>query len=101
MFYRYISEDFGGQALHPIDVMDAQTGLLMLQLKDPNLPTITPVNKIHPRLDAIVSGSSRSLYAWKPAPQGAAPNPFLQCNRQSCIGESVKVQDLFCCMLPP
>ena len=34
--------------------------------------TICPVNKPHPRLDMIVSGSSRSLYAWRPTAQGAA-----------------------------
>lgn len=64
---RYISEDFGGVALHPIDIMDAATGSLVCALADPNLTTISPVNKPHPRRDVIVTGSSRSLYAWKPA----------------------------------
>jgi DNA damage-binding protein 2 len=64
---RYISEDFGGVALHPIDIMDAATGSLVRALADPNLTTISPVNKPHPTRDVIVSGSSRSLYAWKPA----------------------------------
>ena len=67
---RYISEDFGGVALHPIDLLDASTGRQVAQLTDPNLETICPVNKPHPRQDIIVSGSSRSLYAWKPTPQG-------------------------------
>ncbi len=44
--YRYISEDFGGVALHPVDIMDAGTGKLVQQLKDPNLATICPVNKV-------------------------------------------------------
>jgi len=45
---RYISEDFAGLALHPIDIMDAGTGKLVQQLKDPNLATICPVNKVRP-----------------------------------------------------
>lgn len=67
---RYISEDFGGVALHPIDLLDASTGKQLAQLTDPNLATICPVNKPHPRQDIIISGSSRSLYAWKPTSQG-------------------------------
>ena len=67
---RYISEDFGGVALHPIDVLDASTGRLLSQLVDANLSTICPVNKPHPRVDVIVSGSSRSLYAWRPVSKG-------------------------------
>ncbi len=69
---RYISEDFGGAALHPVDIMDASTGRLLTQLVDANLATICPVNKPHPRLDVIISGSSRSLYAWRPVSKGAA-----------------------------
>lgn len=53
-------------ALHPIDLMDMGSGQQLAALTDPNLTTITPVNKPHPRLDLIVSGSSRSLYAWRP-----------------------------------
>ncbi|KAK9840258.1 hypothetical protein WJX74_006309 [Apatococcus lobatus] len=64
---RYISEDFGGVALHPVDVMDGGTGRLVAEMKDPNLQTICPVNKPHPRQDIIISGSSTSLYAWSPA----------------------------------
>ena len=67
---RYISEDFGGVALHPIDVLDASTGRLLSQLVDANLSTICPVNKPHPRVNVIVSGSSRSLYAWRPVSGG-------------------------------
>jgi DNA damage-binding protein 2 len=61
---RYISEDVGGMALHPVDIIDAATGALVDALADPNLTTICPVNKPHPRRDVIVTGSSRSLYAW-------------------------------------
>lgn len=63
---RYISEDFGGVALHPVDVLDVSTGQLMHELIDSNLTTISPINKPHPRRDLIVSGSSRSLYLWSP-----------------------------------
>ncbi len=56
---RYISEDYGGVALHPIDIMDASSGRLLRSLTDGNLTTISPVNKPHPRRDIIVSGSSR------------------------------------------
>lgn len=68
---RYISEDFGGVALHPIDVIDVATGGLLAELVDPNLTTISPVNKPHPTRDIIVSGSSRSLYAWRPVKDDA------------------------------
>lgn len=64
---RYISEDFGGTALHPVDIMHAGTGQLLHQLTDFNLTTICPVNKPHPRRDVIVTGSSGSLYLWTPA----------------------------------
>jgi hypothetical protein len=74
---RYISEDLGGVALHPVDLMDAATGRLLGQLADPNLTTICPVNKPHPRLDLILSGSSRSLYAWAPEPPSGACNSLL------------------------
>jgi len=63
---RYISEDFSGVALHPVDLIDTGTGGLVAELVDPNLTTICPLNKIHPRLDIIITGSSRSLYAWHP-----------------------------------
>lgn len=59
---RYISEDYGGVALHPIDIMDASSGRLLRSLTDGNLTTISPVNKPHPRRDIIISGSSR----WAP-----------------------------------
>ncbi|GIM03291.1 hypothetical protein Vretimale_8050, partial [Volvox reticuliferus] len=63
---RYISEDFGGVALHPVDILSAVDGALLRQLTDANLTTISPVNKAHPRRQLIVSGSSRSLYLWAP-----------------------------------
>ena len=69
---RYISEDFGGVALHPVDLLDAATGRLAAELVDPNVATISPVNKIHPRLDLVVSGSSRSLFVWRPDDDEAA-----------------------------
>jgi hypothetical protein len=71
---RYISEDFGGLKLHPVDVLDAAAGstaanpsAVVAQLVDPLLPTISPVNAVHPAWDVVASGSSRSIYVWRPA----------------------------------
>ena len=44
---RYISENFEGMALHPVDVLDASSGRLLCQMTDPNLSTICPVWKYH------------------------------------------------------
>lgn len=63
---RYISEDYSGIALHPVDLIDTGTGGAVAELVDPNVTTICPLNKVHPRLDIIITGSSRSLYAWHP-----------------------------------
>ncbi|RAL42361.1 hypothetical protein DM860_012144 [Cuscuta australis] len=64
---RYISENFNGTALHPIDFIDITTGQLVAEVMDPNITTISPVNKLHPRDDVMASGSSRSLFIWSPA----------------------------------
>ncbi|XP_065878301.1 protein DAMAGED DNA-BINDING 2 [Euphorbia lathyris] len=63
---RYISENFNGIALHPIDFIDTSNGQLVAEVMDPNITTISPVNKLHPRDDILASGSSRSLFIWKP-----------------------------------
>ncbi|KAM7255868.1 hypothetical protein ACFE04_011609 [Oxalis oulophora] len=63
---RYISENYNGTALHPIDYIDTSTGELVAEVMDPNITTISPVNKLHPRDDVLASGSSRSLFIWKP-----------------------------------
>ncbi|GAB2274461.1 DNA damage-binding protein 2 [Dionaea muscipula] len=63
---RYISENYNGVALHPIDFIDVSTGRLVAEVMDPNITTISPVNKLHPRVDVLASGSSRSLYIWRP-----------------------------------
>ncbi|KAJ9522787.1 hypothetical protein QJQ45_019813, partial [Haematococcus lacustris] len=55
---RYISDDYDGVALHPVDIIDITSGALLAALVDHNLTTISPVNKPHPRRDVIVSGSS-------------------------------------------
>lgn len=57
--HRYISEDFDGQALHPVDILDISSGALLQQCIDTNLTTISPVNKPHPRRDIIITGSAR------------------------------------------
>ncbi|CAK7331244.1 unnamed protein product [Dovyalis caffra] len=63
---RYISENYNGAALHPIDFIDVSTGQLVAEVMDPNITTISPVNKLHPRDDILASGSSRSLFIWRP-----------------------------------
>lgn len=68
---RYISDDVSGLALHPVDLIDADTGVLVNELTDPVLQTISPVNVLHPSQDIIASGSSRSLYVWRRCQDGA------------------------------
>ncbi|KAK7385521.1 hypothetical protein VNO78_31243 [Psophocarpus tetragonolobus] len=63
---RYISENYNGAALHPIDFIDTSTGQLVAEVMDPNITTISPVNKLHPRDDILATGSSRSIFIWKP-----------------------------------
>ncbi|KAL3518067.1 hypothetical protein ACH5RR_020656 [Cinchona calisaya] len=63
---RYISENYNGTALHPIDFIDISTGQLVAEIMDPNITTISPVNKLHPCDDILASGSSRSLFIWRP-----------------------------------
>jgi hypothetical protein len=52
-------------------MIDAATGATVGALADPNQPLISPVNKPHPRRPLVVSGASRSLYAWRPAADAA------------------------------
>ncbi|KAK1264912.1 Protein DAMAGED DNA-BINDING 2 [Acorus gramineus] len=63
---RYISENYNGVALHPIDFIDMSTGQLVAEVMEPNITTISPVNKLHPRDDILASGSSRSIFIWRP-----------------------------------
>ncbi|KAH0636258.1 hypothetical protein KY290_038338 [Solanum tuberosum] len=63
---RYISENYDGAALHPIDFINISTGQLVAEVMDPNITTISSVNKLHPREDILASGSSRSLFIWRP-----------------------------------
>ncbi|KAE8732348.1 Protein DAMAGED DNA-BINDING 2 [Hibiscus syriacus] len=42
------------------------TGQLAAEVMDPNITTISPVNKIHTRDDVLATGSSRSLFIWRP-----------------------------------
>ncbi|CAI5474057.1 unnamed protein product [Closterium sp. Yama58-4] len=57
---RYISDDYSGVALHPIDFLDASSGALLGSAVDPHLTTISPVNLPHPRCDLLATGSSSS-----------------------------------------
>ncbi|XP_049406551.1 protein DAMAGED DNA-BINDING 2 [Solanum stenotomum] len=63
---RYISENYDGAALHPIDFINISTGQLVAEVMDPNITTISSVNKLHPREDILASGSSRSRFIWRP-----------------------------------
>ncbi|VAH71963.1 DNA damage-binding protein 2-like [Triticum dicoccoides] len=63
---RYISENYNGVALHPIDFIDTSTGKLLAEVMDPDITTISPVNKLHPQDDILATGSSRSIFIWKP-----------------------------------
>ncbi|KAK9124482.1 hypothetical protein Sjap_014084 [Stephania japonica] len=63
---RYISENYNGAALHPIDFFDTSTGQLVAEVTEPNITTISPVNKIHPRDEVMATGSSRSIFIWRP-----------------------------------
>jgi hypothetical protein len=56
---RYISENHNGVALHPIDFIDTSTGKLLAEVMDPDITTISPVNKLHPQDDILATGSSR------------------------------------------
>jgi DNA damage-binding protein 2 len=51
--------------LHPVDVIDLRTGRLVAALADENLTTVPSVNAAHPSLDVVVTGSSRSVFAWR------------------------------------
>ena len=59
---RYISENYNGVALHPIDFIDTSSGKLLAEVMDPDITTISPVNKLHPRDDILATGSSRYTY---------------------------------------
>ncbi|CAI9106960.1 OLC1v1006212C1 [Oldenlandia corymbosa var. corymbosa] len=72
---RYISENYNGAALHPIDFIDITTGQLVAEIMDPNITTISPVNKLHPHDDVLASGSSRSLFIWTPKEKSEVQKP--------------------------
>ncbi|KAL5984456.1 DNA damage-binding protein 2 [Asimina triloba] len=63
---RYISENYNGVALHPIDFIDTNTGQLVAEVMEPNITTISPVNKLHPRDDIMATGSSRRKESSEP-----------------------------------
>ena len=59
---RYISENYNGVALHPIDFIDTSSGKLLAEVMDPDITTISSVNKLHPQDDILATGSSRYNY---------------------------------------
>ncbi|KAK1299259.1 Protein DAMAGED DNA-BINDING 2 [Acorus calamus] len=42
------------------------TGQLVAEVMESNITTISPVNKLHPRDDILATGSSRSIFIWRP-----------------------------------
>ena len=66
---RYISEDYDGLALHPIDVFDVATGRQQAELIDTNVTTICPVTVPHPTDNLVAAGSSRNIFVWEPVPE--------------------------------
>ena len=65
---RYISEDYDGLALHPIDVFDTATGRQQAELIDSNVATICPIAVPHPTEHIVAAGSSRNIFVWEPVP---------------------------------
>ncbi|KAJ0984113.1 hypothetical protein J5N97_002469 [Dioscorea zingiberensis] len=80
---RYISENYNGVALHPIDFIDTTSGKLVAEVIEPDITTISPVNKLHPRDDVLATGSSRSLFIWRPKPKQDAECMQEQSGRKS------------------
>eukprot|EP01023_Acetabularia_acetabulum_P057816 TRINITY_DN6749_c0_g2_i1.p1 TRINITY_DN6749_c0_g2~~TRINITY_DN6749_c0_g2_i1.p1 ORF type:complete len:558 (-),score=59.56 TRINITY_DN6749_c0_g2_i1:258-1931(-) len=64
---RYISENFDGIALHPLDFIDVNLGKPVCQLYDPNLTTIPTVNQCHPLHNIVATGTSSSIFIWQPS----------------------------------
>ena len=93
---------FGSQFAESQVAVDAPSQLLLWVLCEAKRvcdgayaqSTICPVNKPHPRLDLIVSGSSRSLYAWRPAAQGVPPAPVV---RVRCTPNEIYEQRIIIC----
>ncbi|XP_002525636.2 protein DAMAGED DNA-BINDING 2 [Ricinus communis] len=92
---RYISENYNGTALHPIDFVDVSTGQLVAEVMDPNITTISPVNKLHPRDDILASGSSRSLFIWKPKEKSEAVEEKDEKKIVICRGDEKKSKRKF------
>ncbi|ERN09788.1 protein DAMAGED DNA-BINDING 2 [Amborella trichopoda] len=97
---RYISENYDGVALHPIDFIDTSTGRLVAEVIEPNIKTISPVNKLHPRDDVLATGSSRSLFIWRPKEQlepseeqGERNYRVSICNKQEKKSKRAKLDD--------
>lgn len=88
---RYISENYNGVALHPIDFIDTSSGKLVAEVMDPDITTISPVNKLHPRDDLLASGSSRSLFIWRPKEvRGDQQHQLPQRSKEFIFGKSDK-----------
>jgi DNA damage-binding protein 2 len=71
----YISEEYGGQALHPIDVLDISRGRCLRALVDDNLTTISPVVAFHPRCGPGARSPSGSRLVGAPVPTAHSALP--------------------------
>ncbi|ONK61044.1 uncharacterized protein A4U43_C08F25660 [Asparagus officinalis] len=80
---RCISENYNGVALHPIDFIDTSTWKLVAEVIDPDITTISPVNKLHPRDDVLATGSSSGEVTgrWDVAAPGRAAKGRSDCCR--------------------
>ncbi|XP_057483370.1 protein DAMAGED DNA-BINDING 2-like isoform X2 [Actinidia eriantha] len=58
---RYISENYNGAALHPVDFIDISTGQLIAEVTEPNIITISPANK--------------SIFIWRPREKSETVQP--------------------------
>ncbi|KAG1337713.1 DNA damage-binding protein 2 [Cocos nucifera] len=87
---RYISENYDGVALHPIDFIDMSTGKLVAEVMNTDITTISPVTKLHPRDDVLASGSSRSLFIWKRRGGQCPEQRLLEAKSKKIVGRVEK-----------
>jgi DNA damage-binding protein 2 len=55
---RYISDTFDGTKLHPIDIIDVDSGALVAEVFSKGVSTICTVNKFHPTRNVIGTGTA-------------------------------------------
>ena len=60
------AQDYGGVALHPIDVLRPSSGRLLAAAADRNVDKISAVVAPHPTRDWLLAAASGSVYLWEP-----------------------------------